>query len=844
MPFNTALSGIRAANTDLAVTGNNIANAGTIGFKGSRAEFGDVYTSSLLGGGSATPGSGVTTLALRQNFAQGNLKFTQNAMDLAINGAGYFVMSDNGNRLFTRAGAFGLDKDGFVVSSTGALLQGFSADASGNVSGILGNLKVDVSTQDPRQTTAVNASYNVDANQKVLETIGSSFVSDGGAIGVAQLNIKSPVTTKLSLPTISAAVLPVTGSGTGIDFSVPANAAKFTIKIAGSTPITGNGTQLIKLDATTVSSANGSSTVTNLKDLANLINSQIYSATTPINVQAVVNTTTGKLEFRDTTSGNTSTVTVIADNNVASSNYVGTSPLATALINIPGATTAAGIVTSTSTLAAPIANSDSAIGAPAVTNGYVPQTLTISDPSGKSITYTSKLGESAASIASGINALTGISATATTTATLVGATFTNPKNNLEINGVRFNSQDMVTLARDINALSNTSLSGISAKVVGTDLQITSNRGDDIKIAFNDGLKDVPPASPALTAGTVDVIGTAGTGTQSLTTTTDSVAVGGTIKVVMDAGYSIKSSTPVVGNLFNPFSATSFTAVPMNTFDPADQRTYNHATSSTIYDSLGNSHIMRSYFVREKYDANDPTTQPNHWKMYVQIDGKNVGDPDPTLPAPKNTEATMASYDVYFKADGTLDDAKTDNLLISNWTPIDGNGQTIGALGPLNVINGGTVPVAEPPASSNFIINLTGSTQFGSAFSVENLDQNGYSTGRLAGLDVDARGVLFARFTNGEAQTLGQVALANFNNVEGLKPVGNTMWAQTFETGEAVIGAPGSASLGDIHSGALEESNVDLSEQLVNLIIAQRNYQANAKTIETDNATTQTIINLR
>jgi flagellar hook protein FlgE len=89
MSFNTALSGIRAADTDLKVTGNNIANAGTIGFKGSRAQFGDVYTSSLLGGGSNTPGSGVTTLALRQGFDQGNLKFTQNALDMAVNGSGF-----------------------------------------------------------------------------------------------------------------------------------------------------------------------------------------------------------------------------------------------------------------------------------------------------------------------------------------------------------------------------------------------------------------------------------------------------------------------------------------------------------------------------------------------------------------------------------------------------------------------------------------------------------------------------------------------------------------------------------------------------------------------------------
>lgn len=825
MSFNTALSGIRAADTDLKVIGNNIANAGTIGFKGSRAEFGDVYTSSLLGGGSDTPGSGVTTLKLRQAFSQGNLKFTQNAMDLSVNGSGFFIVSDNGNKLFTRAGAFGLDKDGNIVTSTGAELQGFAADANGAVSGILGKLKVDVSTQAPRQTTGVEASYNVNANEKVLKTIGSSFVSDGGAIGQAQLNIKDATTTVSNLGVITFPV-------GGINFTT--NPTEFTIKIAGSTPTTGNGSQLIKLNSSTVTP----STVTNAKDLALLINSQIYSSTTPINVQAIGDNTTGTITLVDTAKGAPSVISLTVDANL------GTSALSTAVDAItpaivPPATTATG--------------TNSVAGAPAVTNGYVPQTLVINTPDGKTISYTSKLGASAATTASEINDLTGISATATSTATISGGTgpgpaftplFDNTKLNLELNGVRLVSQDVVSLAKEINGLSTTKLTGISATIVGTDLVVSSKLGSDLKFAFNDGLKDVPPAPVALLPGSVVVTGVSGSPAQTLATTTDAVVVGGTINVVMEAGYSIKSSTPVVGNLFSPFSAASFTAVPVNSFDPNNNKSYNHATSSTVYDSLGNSHVMRSYFVKQPYDKNDPTTSPNHWKMHVQIDGKDVGDPDPTLPSPQNTLPTMATYNVHFLPDGSLNAALTDNMLISNWTPVGASGAPLGALGPLNVLQGGTIPVPVPATSSNFLIDLTGSTQFGSVFSVENLDQNGYTTGRLAGLDVDAKGILFARFTNGEAQTLGQVALANFNNIQGLKPVGNTMWAQTFETGEAVVGAPGSASLGDIHSGALEESNVDLSEELVNLIIAQRNYQANAKTIETANATTQTIINLR
>src|SRR5690606_39597793 len=113
MSFNTGLSGIRAANADLSVTGNNIANAGTTGFKTSRAEFGDVYTSTLLGSGSNVPGSGVTLQMIRQQFSQGNFKFTQNSLDLAINGSGFFVVDQDGDRLYTRAGHFGLDKNGY-----------------------------------------------------------------------------------------------------------------------------------------------------------------------------------------------------------------------------------------------------------------------------------------------------------------------------------------------------------------------------------------------------------------------------------------------------------------------------------------------------------------------------------------------------------------------------------------------------------------------------------------------------------------------------------------------------------------------------------------------------------
>ena len=123
MPFDTALSGIRAASTDLSVTGNNIANASTAGFKNSRAEFADVYATSVLGAGQGQAGAGVKVSNIRQDFTQGNVSFTERALDLAINGSGFFVLNNEGDVNYTRAGTFGLNEEGYIVANNGSRLK-------------------------------------------------------------------------------------------------------------------------------------------------------------------------------------------------------------------------------------------------------------------------------------------------------------------------------------------------------------------------------------------------------------------------------------------------------------------------------------------------------------------------------------------------------------------------------------------------------------------------------------------------------------------------------------------------------------------------------------------------
>ena len=455
MAFNIGLSGLRAATKDLNVTGNNLANAGTAGFKQSRAEFADVYAASVLGTGKNPQGSGVLLGDVAQLFNQGNINYTQNALDLAINGNGFFQVSNNGALSYTRAGYFGTDREGYIVDNFGYNLQGYTLDAAGNLQpGVVGDLQIRTASQDPKATTRVEQVLNL-----------------------------------------------------------------------------------------------------------------------------------------------------------------------------------------------------------------------------------------------------------------------NSKNT------------------------------------------------------------VPTVTP---------------------------------------------------------------------FDPADPKTYNSSTSTNIYDTQGNAHVMTQYFVK---DAS------NDWTMYVLVDGKR---PNFDTDGAGNQNVPFA-YDVTFDAAGKLVDVVAAPVTVgpAPGTPLATPTTAGTAPGVIAFASADWVPVIEQPAGSGtfvrngatsdpagFTFDMRGATQFANSFAVNKVSQDGYTTGELAGLEIDDTGVIFARYTNGQSQIQGQVILANFANVQGLTPTGKTQWVQSFESGEPVRNPPGSGTLGVVQAGALEDSNVEISDQLVNLIVAQRNYQANAKTIETESAITQTIINLR
>lgn len=628
MAFNTGLSGLRAAQVELDVTGNNIANASTVGFKSSRAQFGDLYANGFLSSGNNPVGDGVRVQDVKQSFGQGNISFTDNGLDMAIDGDGFFVLSNGGEVQYSRAGQFGIDKEGFVVNNQNMKVQGYTADQDGNLSGVRGDLRIETNNLAPRRTTNLQTDLNLDSRETVLER-----------------RVR--------------------------DFSLQASA--------------------IENESFAVSYADGS---------------QDYSV----------------------------------------------GPFATATNPNP----------------------------------------------------------SASDIAGQIGSAPGVSASATTTATIASGSLTDSDISgatdfqFSINGTPLTNLDTVSSLSELaSVISNFGNNSISGRVVGSELKVVDSSGEPLQVQWGDG---------------------------SLSSSEDGV---GEVFVTTDRSVSgvTTDSTSSTSNFESEFASTSPTSI--NAFNPIDQRTYNHATSTTIYDSLGNSHEMTQFYVKEPSPAGG--VGQSQWSVYLQVDGEMVGGTD------------QAPYTATFNQDGELASINGDpngEIIITDWTPRDPNGDPNGADGPPDDPTSVVSPIPEPPTSSAFVLDLSEATQYGATFGVNDQQQNGYTTGRLSGLDVSSDGVIFARYTNGQSNPLGQVALASFNNSDGLSPVGDTAWVETFESGQPVIGKPDTGTLGAIAASSVEESNVDLSAELVNLIIAQRNYQANAKTIETSDAVTQTIINLR
>lgn len=278
-----------------------------------------------------------------------------------------------------------------------------------------------------------------------------------------------------------------------------------------------------------------------------------------------------------------------------------------------------------------------------------------------------------------------------------------------------------------------------------------------------------------------------------------------INLNLPAGITPAIDPAAVGGIDAEFTAALGAGTTVN---PGTSN-YHNSTSATVFDSQGSSHILTMYYVMTN-ELN------NTWEVRSTMDG-----------FPMQLGAALSPATLDFDSSGALD--------LTNST-------TAGALNfDAFALTNGAAPINLTIDFNNAGNTLTQEAQGG--FSVQSLSQDGFATGRLAGLEVDDSGLVRASFTNGQTTSLGKVALARFDNPQGLRQTGNTSWVETVDSGAVIGGEAGTGNLGLIQTGALETSNIDLTAELVNLITAQRNFQANSKAIETANTITQTIINI-
>jgi len=239
------------------------------------------------------------------------------------------------------------------------------------------------------------------------------------------------------------------------------------------------------------------------------------------------------------------------------------------------------------------------------------------------------------------------------------------------------------------------------------------------------------------------------------------------------------------------------------FDPDDPATFSDSTSVPVFDSLGNSHTLRTFYVK---------TGAGDWSVFATNDGVPIGYTPPAVPVPLGTMS--------FSTGGILT-GTTPNPIVASMAV------TTGAATPFDIS-----------------IDYTGTQQNAGDFGVAKQFQDGFASGSLSGFNVSTDGTIVGNYTNGRSAVLGQVVLTNFANPNGLQNIGGNQWVETADSGVPLTSTPGTSGLGSVQSARIEESNVDLTAELVNMITAQRVYQANAQTIKTEDQIMQTLVNLR
>ncbi|MDP1527292.1 MAG: flagellar hook protein FlgE [Rhodocyclaceae bacterium] len=312
----------------------------------------------------------------------------------------------------------------------------------------------------------------------------------------------------------------------------------------------------------------------------------------------------------------------------------------------------------------------------------------------------------------------------------------------------------------------------------------------------------------------------------------SSVAGGTI-----GGVSVGANLDVRDKRALGATDTGWTPVSAFAFNPATGEPtpdmYNFSTSATIYDQTGQPHVMTMYFIRQ----GDPLTgaTQRQWEPRFILDNKYE------IPATDLDATVTDSNLMMFTPSGQISNDALNNAVSAKRFTLD-LASAFDGTGTVDLTSDTGVALFDPATPLEF--DFSTMTQYGSAYDVNKLTQDGYGPGRLSGIAIDGEGKITARYSNGKTKLQGQIMLSTFQNPNGLVPLGNNLWAPSSASGEALDGTPMAGSRGSIQAGAVEDANVDLTQELVNMITLQRSYQANAQTIKTQDQILQTLVNLR
>jgi flagellar hook-basal body protein len=808
MSFYTSLTGLNSATAQLAVTSNNIANVGTSGFKRSRADFGDIFSTSPLQKSSSNIGQGVLLKQVSQEFSQGNISTSGNSLDLAITGDGFFPLKtpDGLQDVYTRNGSFTLNDQNNVVNSTGQRLMAASVDSSGKADLTdMNALTIPPKTSgEAVETTQIQLGLNLPADSTVItakfDRSNPATYNKSTALTVYDSGGNGYLATVYYAKTQNASQDQTPPSAKWQtyffvgDTQVKPDLQQATDKVGGALFVNKYGDVLPKSDPRVIPSS-GTTEMYSLDQLTD---------TRPSSPAEAVGASLPETVFKDG-----AFVTPSA----------GDPPVFEPL---PADT----ITFSIKVDGAPFSNTDTP--ADPIEISY---TLRPADKDPQVLVRQLEIAIN--------NAMGSLPDTEAVEGTPATATEPAIPGKPAISNARFG----ITVAFD----PETAKFSISSGTTGDGSSISISEPDEnatkyLGLVANDPNLTVAasateaqrgkPSEPAVLRGEVMTINTA----KSIQVTSSNKDF-----FVSVDGYAAKIELPFPTTYTNIEAFTKALQDKINTMvDPETGRKVSGVTvafdtkSKQLSFSTGTTGSNASIQVTGSADWGLANTE---MQFGVTTDWKKL------------TQFTENGA-LQFVQNGVQTEDATGLSSKTEWWPVyldrgelsfDLTGKPVS---PLSNMPFETAFLAGGKGALTMSIDFTKSTQYSSAFAVLSQSQDGAPEGELMGLNIGVDGLVNATYSNGSQVSLGKIVLANFSSPSGLRQVGDASYLASATSGSAKVGEAGSAGFGSIRAGATERANVDLTQELVDLITAQRNFQANAKAIETSSTMTSAIINIR